>query len=155
MWICSIEDFTKNDYKQRKMSFKTEEEAVSFARETFTPLIEAGFEQHSDFGGRIVGLTRGDDKYSVSVYQVSSLEKAPEIVVNTYTYDERYYLEVMHDFERAFAALYIYDAENPDIKIAVSKYDLNDDNISDEEILASEIPDLDNTLQDLALLNDL
>lgn len=150
LWTVKMTNYKEN--KEKTSSYKTQGEAVESVTSFAMPLLDAGFEQAVKKDGTVVELSNGDERYEFTIFRTSSFEQAPDVVVNSYIYGDRYILEVMHDFKANTATLYVYDRESPDMKIAISHYDLKDGSISDSEIMAAAAPDLDDSLAALALL---
>lgn len=153
LWTVIMKDFGNGTEDSKP--YKTKEEATAKVQELMQPLLDDGFKKILKNNGSVIELVNDEWKFEISICHTSKFETAPEIVVNAYEYSERYILEVMHDFGNNTAGLYVYDRENPDMKIAISHYDLAKSPISDSEIMAIAAPDLDDSLASLALLNSL
>lgn len=151
MWVVSMEDF-RNGFDLIKKTFKTKEEATEHASGILEKFSDQGYEQELVEGGSVIELVKGKKKITVAIYQTDSLEEAPEIVTSVYTYDERYYLEVTHNYRDKIASVYAYDTINPDVKPEILHHDLSQDDISDYELLSLILPDMDAILKDLQVL---
>lgn len=153
LWTVSMKDFQNGVVDSKP--YQTRQEAEAHVRALVQPLLDDGFEKVLKNNNSVVELTKEGWKVEVSICQTSNFEMAPEIVVNAYEYSDRYVLEVMHDFKTNTAHLYVYDRENPEMKISIANYDLTNSPISDSEIMAIAAPDLDESLAALALLNSI
>lgn len=153
LWTVRLMDYSKN--LDSCKTYQSEGEAVENARILVDGLRDDGYEQITKNNGSVIELAKDGLKYEISICKTSQFETAPEIVVNDYTYSDRYILEVMHDFKAQTANLYVYDRETPDMKVSIAQYDLKDGAISDSEIMAIAAVDLDDALAALALLNSL
>lgn len=151
LWIVKLLDF--ETARMTSKPYTSEAEAKEGLLALVQPLLDDGFESVLENNDTSVELTKGAKRYEASICHTDQFEMAPEIVVNDYTYSDRYILEVMHDFTANTAALYVYDREYPETKIAIANYDLTSSPISDSEIIAIAAPDLDETLESLDLLN--
>lgn len=148
VWVAEkVKKKNGEEYAKTSKTFPTAEEAAEYIRTARLYRAMMGYDESesADADTQLV-FTKGDESVEYYVYTTDGFEQAPEIVVNTYGYDGNVYLEVMHDFGNKIAAVYAYNPKFAAQKVCLLRTGIEETDISDSELLAFVMEDLESQL---------